>query len=105
MQLEKLKEIVINALENLKAIDVVVLDVHKLTTVTDLMVICSGRSSRHVVSIADSVIQAAKKNGCQPLGVEGKKSGEWLLVDLGDIVVHIMLADTREFYQLEKLWG
>jgi ribosome-associated protein len=92
------------ALDDLKALDVSVLDVRHLTTVTDTMVVASGRSDRHVRAIADAVVDKCKKEGYRPIGVEGEKVGEWVLVDLGDVVVHVMLPRAREFYSLEKLW-
>ena len=85
--------------------DVKVLDVAGLTSITDTMVICSGTSSRHVKSIAENVIEQAKKQGYTLLGVEGLSESEWVLVDLGDAVVHVMQAQTRTHYQLEKLWA
>jgi ribosome-associated protein len=99
-----LGEIVAGALDDLKAFDVHVLDVRHLTTVTDTMVVASGRSDRHVRAIASAVVEQCKQAGHRPLGVEGERSGEWVLVDLADLVVHVMLPRVREFYNLEKLW-
>ena len=92
------------AVENLKANDVVEIDVRGKTSVCDFLVIASGTSTRHVKSIADEVMREAKKLDCQPLGVEGEREAEWVLVDLGDVVVHVMLPRVREFYALERLW-
>jgi ribosome-associated protein len=105
MTSEQLKKLINGALEDLKAFDVTEIDVHEMTSVTDWMVIASGTSSRHVKSIADAVVLACKKAGVAPLGVEGEREGEWVLVDLGDIIVHVMLPGIREFYALEKLWS
>jgi ribosome-associated protein len=101
---KSLVQVVAGALDDLKAIDVHVLDVRHLTTVTDTMVVASGRSDRHVRAIAGSVVEQCKKAGYRPLGIEGERSGEWVLVDLADLVVHVMLPRVREFYNLEKLW-
>ena len=92
------------AVEDLKAKDVTEIDVRGRTSVCDYMVIASGTSTRHVKSIADEVVRHAKQLGCQPLGVEGEREAEWVLVDLGDVVVHVMLPRVREFYALERLW-
>ena len=97
-------QLVATALDDLKATDVSVLDVRHLTTVTDTMIVASGRSDRHVRAIADEVVVQCKREGYRPIGVEGQKVGEWVLVDLGDVVVHVMLPRAREFYNLEKLW-
>lgn len=96
--------VVETALEDMKAVNVKVLDVRKLTDIADTLVIASGNSDRHVRSIADRVIEFAKKAGFRPTGVEGERDGEWVLVDLRDVVVHIMLPRIREFYRLENLW-
>ena len=101
---EVLLETVNAAVAELKAVDVVGIDVRGKTSVCDYMVIASGTSTRHVKSIADEVVRFAKRLDCQPLGVEGEQEAEWVLVDLGDVVVHVMLPRVREFYALERLW-
>jgi len=103
--LNALKAVVLDALDDMKAKEVVVLDVKPLTSVADLMVVASGTSSRHVKSIADRVRERVREAGFKALGVEGEDAAEWVLVDLGDIIVHIMQPDTRRFYDLEKLWS
>jgi ribosome-associated protein len=102
--IEKLLETVHAAVEELKAKDVVEIDVRGKSSVTDFMVMASGTSSRHVKSIADEVVKFAKRLDVMPLGVEGELEAEWVLVDLGDVVVHVMLPRVREFYALERLW-
>lgn len=92
------------AVEELKAKDVVEIDVRGKSSVADFLVIASGTSTRHVKSIADEVVKFAKKLDVMPLGVEGEREAEWVLVDLGDVIVHIMLPRVREFYALERLW-
>src|SRR5579871_1173921 len=99
-----LQDVITAALEDMKAVNVKVLDVRGLTDIADVMVIASGTSDRHVRSIADRVVEKAKSAGCRPLGTEGARDGEWVLVDLRDIVVHVMLPRVREFYGLERLW-
>ena len=101
---DRLRSLVLAALDDLKARDVREIDVREKSSVTDLLVVASGTSSRHVKSIADEVVKKAKKAGLPPIGVEGQREAEWVLVDLGDIVVHVMLPRTREFYGLERLW-
>jgi len=99
-----LQEVVTAALDDMKAVNVKVLDVRGLTDIADTMVIASGNSDRHVRSIADRVVEKAKAAGFRTLGMEGERDGEWVLVDLQDIVIHVMLPRVREFYGLERLW-
>tara|TARA_B100001105_G_C22382284_1_gene440216 strand:- start:479 stop:799 length:321 start_codon:yes stop_codon:yes gene_type:complete len=105
MNIKKLLDIVLTSLNNGKAIDIDLYDVKKLTSMSDYILIASGRSRRQVSALADKLIQTVKENKFETLGVEGKNEGEWVLVDLGDIIVHIMHPSSREYYQLEKLWG
>lgn len=100
-----LKPLVLEALEELKARNITTLDVRELTTVADTLVIASGTSSRHVKALADNVIEKAKAAGHAPVGVEGQQASDWVLVDLGDVVVHVMSPAAREFYDLERLWS
>jgi ribosome-associated protein len=104
MNLEQLLTLVNNALDNMKAQDIVAIDVRNKSSITEYMVIATGTSTRHVKSIAGEVIREAKAAGIPPLGSEGEENAEWVLVDLNDIVVHVMLAEIRAFYNLEKLW-
>ena len=101
---EHLRQRVVAALEDLKAKDVREIDVRGKTSIADILFIASGTSARHVKSIADEVIKFAKEAGVMPLGVEGQSEAEWVLVDLGDIIVHVMMPRIREFYGLERLW-
>jgi ribosome-associated protein len=105
MQLEVLQKIIIDALEEVKAQDIHVLDVRNVASFTDLMVIASGASTRQVKALADKVVEKCTAVGVRPLGVEGEREAEWVLVDLADVVVHVMLPQTRDFYNLEKLWS
>ena len=102
---EELLRLVMAEIEELQAGDVEVLDVRELTDVTDYMVVATGRTSRHVRAITEKVVVSAKHRDAPPLGVEGEREGEWVLVDLCDVVVHVMQPDARELYQLEKLWS
>ncbi|MCG8671185.1 MAG: ribosome silencing factor [Pseudomonadales bacterium] len=102
---EDIKDLALNALEDMKAKDITCLDVKPMTSMADYMIVCSGTSNRHLKSIADQLIEDSKKAGHQPSGVEGESGSEWVLVDLIDVIVHIMLPDTRKFYDLEKLWS
>lgn len=102
--IEFLRRQVLAALDELKAKDVREIDVRGKTSIADILVIASGTSTRHVKSLADEVVRFVKKAGMMPLGVEGQREAEWVLVDLGDIIVHVMLPRIREFYGLERLW-
>jgi len=104
MQAEELKNIVVEALDDLKATHITVIDVRDKSTVTDFMVVATGTSNRQVKGLADYVSVKAKENGVPRIGIEGDDVGEWVLVDLGDVIVHVMQARIREFYQLERLW-
>lgn len=105
MNSKELCELAVTALEDIKGIDIKVLDVVSKSSVTDIMVFASGNTARQVKALANSVADKAKKAGMPALGIEGDDSNEWVLVDLGDVVVHIMQPAIREFYNLEKLWG
>lgn len=104
MQSEQFTQFIVAALDELKAVNTVTLDVSALTDVMDYMVIASGTSNRHVKSLASHVSVEAKKIDMAPMGMEGEDAGEWVLVDFGDVVVHVMLPATRDFYDLERLW-
>jgi ribosome-associated protein len=104
MESEQFTQYIVAALDDLKAVNTVTLDVRTLTDVMDFMVITSGTSNRHVKSLASHVSVEAKKLGMAPMGTEGEDAGEWVLVDFGDVVVHVMLPATRDFYDLERLW-
>jgi len=101
---DSLKAVVIRALEDMKALEIKVLDVRGLTDVADTMVIASGTSDRHVRSVAQNVVEKTKQAGFRPHGVEGQQDSDWVLIDLHDMIVHVMLPRVREFYGLEKLW-
>lgn len=105
MKTKQLCKLVVKTLEDLKAFDIQILDVKKLTSITDMMIIASGNSGRQVKALADRTIEAVKEKKMIPLGTEGVQEGDWALIDLGDIIVHIMRPPVREYYQLEKLWA
>ena len=104
MNSEELADLVVDALDEIKGLDIIKLDVRKMTTVTDWMIVASGTSSRHVQALIDNVAEKAKAAGHRPIGVEGESGGEWVLLDLQDALVHVMQPKVREFYNLEKLW-
>ena len=104
MPSDELVKIAVAALEEIKATDITVIDVKDKTSITDFMVIASGTSSRHVKSMANEVLEKIKEQGVRPIGSEGLDGGEWALLDLGDVVVHVMQVATRQFYDLERLW-
>jgi ribosome-associated protein len=102
---EALVELAVDALEDLKAFDIQVLDVRGLTSIADFMIVASGTSTRQVQAMISNVVDRAKEAGVQVFGTEGRETGEWVLCDLGDVIVHAMHPTARLFYQLEKLWG
>jgi ribosome-associated protein len=99
-----LEKLVLAALDEMKAVNIKLIDVRGLTDIADAMIVASGTSDRHVRAIADRVIEKAREQGRRPLGVEGKRDGEWVLVDLQDVLLHVMLPRVREFYSIEQLW-
>jgi len=101
---DQLLDLVTDCLEDMKAVDLQVIDVRGRSSLTDMLVIASGNSTRHVKGVAEKLVQKAKAAGVLPLGTEGEREGEWVLVDLNDVIVHLMLPQTRAFYNLEKLW-
>ncbi len=105
MNSEELSALVVAALDDVKAKDIVTLDVRKMTSVTDYMIVASGTSNRHVRALIESVADKAREAGHRPIGIEGEEGSEWVLLDLQDALVHVMLPKVREFYNLEKLWS
>ncbi len=105
MQGNQLKDFIVDQLEEIKAQEIKVLPIAEKSSIADFMIICSGTSTRHVKSIATLLVKALKENSLPPMGVEGEDAAEWVLVDSGDVIVHVMLPQTRDYYQLEKLWA
>jgi ribosome-associated protein len=101
---ETLRDLITVSLDDGKANDIRVLDVREMTSITDYMVVASGRSSRQVKALKERVLDTARVHDVRPIGVEGENAGEWVLIDFGDVVVHAMQQETRDFFQLEKLW-
>ncbi|VFS85138.1 ribosome-associated protein [Kluyvera cryocrescens] len=105
LQGKELQDFVVDKIDDLKGQDIVTIDVHGKSSITDCMVICTGTSSRHVMSIADHVVQESRAAGLLPMGVEGENVADWIVVDLGDVIVHVMQEESRRLYELEKLWS
>ncbi|MZI93549.1 ribosome silencing factor [Vibrio sp. CAIM 722] len=105
MQREELTAFLADKADDMKAQDIITIDVQGKSSITDFMIICTGTSKRHVASIADHVASEARKSGLDPLGIEGETEGEWVVVDLGTTMIHVMQEEQREMYQLEKLWS
>jgi ribosome-associated protein len=105
MNITEKENLVCKILDDLKGIDIKVLNVESMTCITDRMILCTGRSNRHVTATANNLITELKKLGIQPFGLEGVANSDWVLIDLGDIIVHVMQQETRDFYNLEALWG
>ena len=105
MNSNELSDLIVDALEDSKGLDIVKLDVRDMTTMTDWMIVASGSSNRHVRGLIENVTDKVKQAGQRPIGIEGEDSGDWILLDLQDALVHVMLPKVREFYKLEKLWS
>ena len=105
MQVQELHDFIVDKIDDIKAQDIVTIDVRGKSSITDMMVICTGTSNRHVASIADHVEKETKLVDYPPLGISGEKEGLWVIVDMGNVMLHIMQEDARELYQLEKLWS
>ncbi|WP_111742070.1 ribosome silencing factor [Leminorella richardii] len=105
MQGRELQSFVIDKIEDVKGQDIVTIDVSAISSITDCMIVCTGTSSKHVQTIADRVFQAARQAGLDPLGVEGAADGDWIVVDLDDVMVHVLQEESRKIYELEKLWS
>ncbi len=105
LQGQTLQSFVIDKVDDLKAQDIIAIDVRGKSSITDCMVICTGTSNRHVVSIADHLVQESRAAGMTPMGTDGKEGGDWVVVDLGEIIVHVMQEESRQLYELEKLWS
>lgn len=105
LKVSEMSQVVVDALDDVKAVDIKVLDVEGMSNFTDRMIIASGTSTRQVKALANSVVVEAKKAGMNVLGQEGENPGEWILIDLGDVVVHVMVRQVRDFYNIEKLWS
>lgn len=105
MQVQELHDFIVDKVDDIKAQDIVTLDVRGKSSITDFMVLCTGTSNRHVASIADHVSKESKQINYPPLGISGEEDGEWVIVDMGSVILHIMQEDARNLYQLEKLWA
>ncbi|MGF1760566.1 ribosome silencing factor [Photobacterium sagamiensis] len=105
MQVQELHDFIVDKIDDMKAQDIVTLDVRGKSSITDLMVVCTGTSNRHVASIADNVDKESKLIDYPPFGICGEDDAEWVIVDMGSVMLHVMQEDTRELYQLEKLWS
>lgn len=104
MSPEAIRDAVVDALEDVKGFDISVLDVRNMTSLTSYMIVCSGNSNRQTKALADNVCEKLKEKGIETRGIEGEKEGEWVLVDMGDVIVHVMVPATRAYYNLEQLW-
>lgn len=105
MQGQALQDFVVDKIDDLKGQDIVTIDVRGKSSITDCMIVCTGTSTRHVVSIAEHVVQEARLADLRPFGVDGRAAADWVVVDLGEVIVHVMQEESRQLYELEKLWG